>query len=100
VSAVRETEDGFRLVDCSQCLIAGVCELPPVLNQATQAFLAVLDSHSVASMLLRRQELQNLFGRVGSERAAGPRLARRSGTAKSPETLRSARAAPLSANAR
>lgn len=54
---VRQTEDSFRLVDCRDCVIAGLCELPPVLHQATEAFLAVLDSHTVADMLRRRSAL-------------------------------------------
>jgi len=73
---VRETEEGFQPVDCSQCLIAGVCELPPVLNQAVRAFLDVLDRCTVADMLRRRQELRGLFdapARRALLRARSPR---------------------------
>lgn len=44
---VRETEDGFQLVDCGNCKVAPVCGLPRTLNQATAAFLAVLDAQTL-----------------------------------------------------
>ena len=71
---VRVTEDVFQLVDCGQCLIAGVCGLPPVLNQATRAFLAVLDGHTIADMLHRRSHLGARLagGRSGAAGRLGP----------------------------
>jgi len=59
---VRQTEEGFTLVDCSQCRIATACTLPKVLNEATQAFLAVLDRYTVRDLLERRIEMKALFG--------------------------------------
>ncbi len=59
---VRQTEEGFQLVDCSQCLIAPACSLPRVLNEATAAFIAVLDKYTVADLLDRRSQMRTLFG--------------------------------------
>jgi Rrf2 family transcriptional regulator, nitric oxide-sensitive transcriptional repressor len=44
---VRQTEDGFQLVDCGNCKVAPVCGLPRTLNEATAAFLAVLDAQTL-----------------------------------------------------
>lgn len=59
---VRHTEQGFDLVDCSACIIAPACSLPRILNEATNAFLAVLDRYTLADVLNRRADLRGLFG--------------------------------------
>ena len=59
---MRHTEAGFDLVDCANCLIAPACGLPRVLNEATAAFLAVLDKYTVADLVGRRTDLRALFG--------------------------------------
>jgi Rrf2 family nitric oxide-sensitive transcriptional repressor len=59
---IRHTEEGFDLVDCNSCLIAGACGLPSVLHEATSAFLAVLDRYSLADIASRRGDLRLLFG--------------------------------------
>ncbi len=63
-SIIRHTEGGFDLVDCSACLIAPACSLPKILNEATGAFLAVLDRYTLADVLNRKADLRGLFGRV------------------------------------
>lgn len=47
---VRQMEDGFDLVDCSVCVVARGCGLRGLLGKATGAFLAVLDSCSLADL--------------------------------------------------
>ena len=47
---VRQTEDGFDLVDCGVCVVARGCGLRGLLGKATGAFLAVLDSCSLADL--------------------------------------------------
>ena len=47
---VRFTEDGFDLVDCGVCVMARGCGLRGLLGKATGAFLAVLDSCSLADL--------------------------------------------------
>jgi Rrf2 family nitric oxide-sensitive transcriptional repressor len=61
---VRHTEEGFQLVDCGGCLIAPACSLPRVLNEATAAFIAVLDKYTVADLMDRRHQMRPLFGIV------------------------------------
>lgn len=47
---VRLTEDGFDLVDCGSCIIAKACGIRGILKEATQAFLAVLDSYTFGDL--------------------------------------------------
>jgi Rrf2 family nitric oxide-sensitive transcriptional repressor len=47
---VRLTEEGFDLVDCSSCIIAKACGIRGILKEATQAFLAVLDSYTFGDL--------------------------------------------------
>jgi Rrf2 family transcriptional regulator, nitric oxide-sensitive transcriptional repressor len=61
-AVVRETEEDFDLVPCGTCVIAPACDLSDVLGKALSAFLAVLDRHTVASLLTRRTELGRLLG--------------------------------------
>ncbi len=59
---VRHTEEGFDLVDCGSCLIVRACGLTGVLNEATAAFLAVLDRHTLADLVADRADaLRALF---------------------------------------
>ncbi|MFB0871978.1 MULTISPECIES: Rrf2 family transcriptional regulator [unclassified Sphingobium] len=60
---VRHTESGFTLVDCSSCIIESACTLPRILNEATRAFLAVLDKYTLDDVLKRRTDLRGLFDR-------------------------------------
>lgn len=59
---VRHTETGFDLVDCTSCIVAPACSLPRILNEATAAFLTVLDRYTLADVLSRRADLRGLFG--------------------------------------
>lgn len=63
---VRHTETGFELVDCSSCLIAPACTLPRILNEATRAFLAVLDRYTLADLLTQRTNLRKLFAHTAT----------------------------------
>jgi Rrf2 family nitric oxide-sensitive transcriptional repressor len=61
-AVVRHTEEGFDLVDCDGCVVAPACTLPRILNEATAAFLAVLDKYTLDDLMARRRDLQALFG--------------------------------------
>lgn len=58
---VRRMEDDFALVDCATCILAPRCGLACVLAEALAAFMAVLDRHSLADLLAKR-ELATGFG--------------------------------------
>ena len=58
---VRETEDGFELVDCQRCVISAACGFASVLDEAMAAFMTVLDNYTLADLLVRRAELSALF---------------------------------------
>jgi len=65
---VRHGEADLDLADCGECLIAPACGLTGVLREALDAFLAVLDRHSLADVTRRRGDLARL---LGLEPAAG-----------------------------
>ena len=60
-AVVRETEEGFDLVDCGSCIISPACGLNGVLGEALAAFMAVLDRYTLADLLKKRTKLLGLF---------------------------------------
>jgi Rrf2 family nitric oxide-sensitive transcriptional repressor len=63
---VRGTEDNLTLVECfdpatNQCPIAPACALAPALDEALQAFFAVLDRHTLADLTARPRSLTRLL---------------------------------------
>ena len=63
---VRHAEPDMALVPCFEplcapCPIVPACGLRGALHEARQAFLAVLDRHSVADVVARREELRALL---------------------------------------
>ena len=60
-AVVRQTEEGFELVECGSCLIAPACGLTGVLAEALAAFMAVLDRYTLADLLKKRGKLLRLF---------------------------------------
>lgn len=81
---VRRTEDRSHLVECfdpqtSGCRIAPGCTLKGLLGEAMDAFFQVLDSHSLADLLVTRPKLVKLLAlpRRGATAApSGGRAAR------------------------
>ncbi|HMM15458.1 MAG TPA: Rrf2 family transcriptional regulator [Parvibaculum sp.] len=63
---VRQMEDDIILVECFQgdgctCRIAPACVLRTALHEALDAFLAVLDSYTLADLLQPRAKLAKLL---------------------------------------
>ena len=62
---VRDTEDELDVIGCLQrrgyCCIQRVCVLRGALRDATQAFLAVLDSYTLDDLIKPRKELLSLL---------------------------------------
>ncbi|TGG92785.1 Rrf2 family transcriptional regulator [Natronospirillum operosum] len=62
---VREMEPDMNLVECFQenceCRLQHACSLAGVLNEALQAFLAVLDRYTLADILHNEQQLARLL---------------------------------------
>lgn len=62
---VRKTEEDFYLVEChkkdNHCVISPVCFLKNVLNEALEAFLAVLDRYTLADMVINKGSLLDYF---------------------------------------
>ena len=64
---VRDTEDQLDVIGCLEhkgyCAIERVCVLRRALRNATEAFLAVLDTYSLADLIKPRKALSSiLFG--------------------------------------
>ncbi len=61
-AVVRQTEEGFELVDCATCVIAPACGLTGALGEALAAFMAVLDGYTLADLLAKRGAMRQLLG--------------------------------------
>ena len=64
---VRKTEEDFHLVECfnpenNLCRISPECRLKHALHEALQAYLKVLDSYTLADVLVSKDTLFQLFG--------------------------------------
>jgi Rrf2 family nitric oxide-sensitive transcriptional repressor len=64
---VRDLEEQFSLVECfdpprNACAITPGCRLRPVLAEALDAFLAVLDRYTLADLVAAPQEIRPLLG--------------------------------------
>lgn len=70
---VRLTEPDFRLVECfgrdNNCVISNFCKLPGPFNLALDSFLGTLDGHSLADMMISRND----FGQAANT----PKLTKR-----------------------
>ena len=74
-AVVRHMEGPFRPVECFRtgnlCVITGPCSLPTILEDAFQAFIGVLDAHTLADLLKHRGQLaKRLLPRSSSPRTA------------------------------
>jgi Rrf2 family nitric oxide-sensitive transcriptional repressor len=62
---VRSTEPNFALVESfstgNQCVITDCCRLPRVLDEALEAFLAVLDQRTLASIALKPRDFHSVL---------------------------------------
>lgn len=63
---VREMEPNFALVECfnagtNQCPIAPACVLPSILDEALEAFLAVLDRYTLQDLVREPRRLRRLY---------------------------------------
>ena len=74
-SVVRRTETDMDVVACfadpDRCAIGDACVLQTALHQALAAFLAVLDSYTLADLVAPRQRLAALLG-IDPAGLAGP----------------------------
>jgi Rrf2 family nitric oxide-sensitive transcriptional repressor len=64
---VRELEDDLSIVECFRakangCTITRACRLKPILFEALNAFLAVLDRYTIADLLGPSAELRSILG--------------------------------------
>lgn len=58
---MRHTENDFDLVGCGSCVIAPACGLSSALDEALQAFMAVLDGYTLADILARKGDFGHLL---------------------------------------
>ncbi|PCI04403.1 MAG: BadM/Rrf2 family transcriptional regulator [Hyphomicrobiales bacterium] len=65
-AVVRKTEGDFALVECLQanknnCLLTPSCRLKGILGEATEAFIAVLDTYTIADLVVDNSQLRDLL---------------------------------------
>lgn len=62
---VRIMENDLALVECyrdaNQCLITPACRLKAVFSEAMDAFLVILDRHTLEDLVVRNPGLRNLL---------------------------------------
>lgn len=63
---VRRCEEDMRLVECfdattNTCPIADICALPPILDEALDAFLGVLDKYTLRDILAPSSQLSAIL---------------------------------------
>ena len=67
---LRLTEPDFEMVEClaptNACAITPFCRLPGIVTEALGAFMAVMDRHTLADLIIRPQD----FGVIAAARAA------------------------------
>jgi len=65
---LRLTEPDFEMVECftstNDCAITPLCRLPHVVSEALSAFMAVMDRHTLADLIIRPQD----FGAIAAAR--------------------------------
>ncbi len=59
---VRQSEPDLNLAECGSCVIAPACGMISPLDEALNAFLAVLDRYSIADAAVRKKDLASLLG--------------------------------------
>ena len=59
---VRVTEPSLRPADCGSCVLSPGCGLTPVLSEAVEAFLDVLDERALADVAAATQSPRLLEG--------------------------------------
>jgi Rrf2 family transcriptional regulator, nitric oxide-sensitive transcriptional repressor len=71
---VRDTEDRLDVIGCLErrgyCRIERACVLRGLLADATEAFLAALDGHTLADLIRPRKALSSLLALTGLPAAA------------------------------
>lgn len=60
---LRLTEPDFEMVECfgpaSTCALTRACRLPGIVGDALNAFMAVMDRHTLADLLLSPRDFEN-----------------------------------------
>lgn len=54
---IRHTEQSFAMADCKNCFIMPACGLTSILDEATMAFLRVLESYTLADAVPSKRRL-------------------------------------------
>ena len=66
-AVIRKTEEDFHLVECfnpenNLCKLSSECQLKFALNEALQAYLAVLDKYHLSDFIQSKETLLTLLG--------------------------------------
>lgn len=74
LEVIQLAEDNFTMAECfgtkpSDCPLLGNCEINTVLNEALNAFLAVLGKYTIADLIKRKDLLRSLLNISDAEPA-------------------------------
>lgn len=72
-AVLRSTEALDELVACDGCIIARRCDLPPILAEATKAFVSVFEKYTVADLVGRGQAIKQLLSLSMADQAIDKR---------------------------
>ncbi len=79
---LRSTESDFGLAECflegNRCAISPVCRLPPILNEALEAFLATFDRYTLQDIMLTPE---SFLAQPRPHSLRGPEMRRRRASA-------------------
>jgi len=72
---LRLTEPDFEMVECfsptGACAITPFCRLPGIVTEALGAFLAVMDRHTLAELIIRPQDFDAIVTGQGTAAKKG-----------------------------
>ena len=61
---LRLTEPDFEMVECfgtnNSCAITPTCRLPRIVSEALDAFMSVMDRHTLADLILRPEDFGSI----------------------------------------
>ncbi|WP_413376463.1 Rrf2 family transcriptional regulator [Alkalihalobacillus sp. 1P02AB] len=66
LGAVIKSTESLDLIECfnheqNQCIISPACQLKPILSEALQAFLHVLEKYTLQDLISNKTDLHSLF---------------------------------------
>lgn len=77
-TVVQDMENTLELIDCETpaCPLEGLCRLKGMLNEASQAFIDVLNRHTLAEVIASPKQIEVALNWVSTHRNDAPRASK------------------------